>query len=300
MRVLVIGGSGFIGRYLVSRLGTGQVHQVAATYWSRPPGPGSASWHRVELTDRDALEELFRLTMPEVVVHLAAMADVGACERNPEQATAVNAQTTEAIAHLCELHGSRLLFMSTEYVFGGDKGCYREDESPNPTTHYGRTKLQAEQAVAGLVSRGSVVRTSIVYGWRTDGGRNFVPWLVDLLSARQTYEAPTQVMRSPAYVEHLVDGISALTETEQDGIYHIAGSDWVSMYEFALAVAGTFGLDAELVIPQDAAPRSTPNGEGQAADRLGLDCRRTFRALNLPQPSLSEGLTAMRLASQGT
>ena len=178
-----------------------------------------------------------------MVVHLAAMADVGACERNPEQATAVNARATASIAQLCGVHGARLIFVSTEYVFDGERGYYREDEPPNPITHYGRTKQQAEESVAGLASRWSVVRTSIVYGWRSDGGRNFAPGLIDHLASGQTYEASTGVMRTPVYVEHLVDGIGALTETDRTGIYHIAGSDWVSMYDFAMTVARAFSLD---------------------------------------------------------
>ena len=299
MRVLVIGGSGFIGRRLVARLSGSSAHNVSATYRSRPPGPESASWHRVNLTDSDALENLFHLTRPEVVVHLAAMADVGACERNPEQAMAVNARATASIAQLCGVHDARLVFVSSEYVFDGERGYYREDEPPNPITHYGRTKRQAEESVAGFASRWSVVRTSIVYGWRSDGGRNFAPGLIDHLASGRTFEASTGVMRTPVYVEHLVDGIGALTETDRTGIYHIAGSDWVSMYDFAMTVARAFSLDDELVIPRGSTPGSALSDERQPPDRLGLDCKRTFRDLGLPQPGLSEGLAAMRAAQMG-
>lgn len=292
MRVLVIGGSGFIGRYLVRRLGAAP-HQVWATYRSRPPEPDGNSWRRVELSGADALQGLFQQSRPEVVVHLAAMADVGACEREPEVAAAVNVDATSAIACLSRQHGARLVFVSTEYVFDGLSGFYDEDATPNPTTRYGRTKQDAEQAVAALGDLGAIVRTSIVYGWPLQAHRNFAPWLIDRLRSGQSYHGPTGVMRSPVYVEHLVDGIARLVEEHQSGIHHIAGRDWVSMYGFAQAVAESFGLDRRLVIPDESAVNPG------AGDRLGLNCARTMQDLGLEHPGLEEGIAAMREGEHG-
>ena len=284
MRVLIIGGSGFIGRYASRRLADTAGHTVFSTFNSRPPADDGASWHRVEITDDEDLDALFRSSQPEVVVHLAAMADVGTAERNPDVATAINVTATETIARRCERHSARLIFVSTEYVFDGQNGPYDEDATPAPTTQYGRTKRQAEQAVATLASQSSVLRTSIVYGWPAPGRRNFVPMLVARLHDEEPYHAPTNVYRSPVYVEHLVDGITRLVETEHAGIHHVAGADWVSMYDFAFAVAREFGLDTSLVIPA-----SDPTD-----DRLGLDGARTTAVLDIPRRGLAEGLAAMR------
>ena len=90
-------------------------------------------------------------------------------------------------------------------------------------------------------------------------------------------------MRSPVYVEHFVDGIGRLVEGNYPGVHHIAGRDWVSMYDFALAIADTFGLNRDLVRPDDG-----------AADLLGLDCSRTMSLLGLEQPGLAEGLATMQ------
>ena len=285
MRILVIGGSGFIGRYLVRRLSETPEHEVFGTFRSRPPGAEAGSWHTLELTNVSGLERIFALSRPDVVAHLAAMADVGACERDPQRATAINVAATSAIAGLCRRHDARLVFVSTEYVFDGQRGFYREDDAPNPATHYGRTKWEAEREVARLAPRWSSVRTSIVYGWPLQTHRNFGPWLIERLRSGQPYHAPTNVLRTPVYVEHLADGIAKLLEDDYPGIHHIAGSDWVSMYDFALAVADGFGLDRALVIP---------SGESGSGERLGLDCARTMRTLRLPQPGLAEGIAAMR------
>lgn len=287
MRVLIIGGSGFIGRYVSRRLASGDGHTVVSTCNSRPPADDGASWHRVELTDAASLESLFDLAQPDAVVHLAAMADVGTAERNPEAAVAVNVAATARIARLCVRHSARLVFVSTEYVFDGSSGPYREDDVPSPSTQYGRTKFQAEQAVATICTRWAIIRTSIVYGWPAPGRRNFVPMLVDRLRHGESYRAPIDVYRSPVYVEHLVDGIVRLAEADETGVFHVAGSDWVTMYDFALAVAAEFELDTSLVTPDPSA----------APDRLGLDSTRTMAALNLPHPGLDDGLETMHRAS---
>ena len=290
MRVLIIGASGFIGRYVSRRLAASG-HSVASAFNSRPPADDGAAWHRVEITDDAQLDALFHSSRPDAVIHLAAMADVGTAERNPQVATAVNATATESIARLSERHSARLVFVSTEYVFDGQHGPYLETAAPSPTTQYGRTKFEAEQSVAALCSRWSVLRTSIVYGWPAPGRRNFVPMLVDRLRRGEPYHGATNVYRSPVYVEHLVDGIVRIAEEAHAGIHHVAGSDWVTMYDFAVAVAVAvaekFGLDSSLVIPASA----------PADDRLGLDCARTMSALGLPHPGLAQGLAAMRSAA---
>lgn len=291
MRVLIVGASGFIGRYLARRLGSDGRRQVYCTFRSRPPGDDRNHWYQLELTDSMGLEKLFSLIRPDTVVHLAAMADVGTAEREREQATAVNVTATGAIAGLCEESGANLVFVSTEYVFDGQSGLYGEEDLPNPTTHYGRTKLAAEYAVARLSGRGAVLRTSIVYGWPAPGRRNFVPYLVERLRRGEAYAAGTEVMRSPIYVEHLAEGIAGLAQDFHPGVHHLAGRDWVSMYDFALAVADAFGLDRTLVKPINS---DTANPDTANPDRLGLDCADTVRRLGLEQAGLAEGLAAMR------
>ena len=301
MQVLIIGASGFIGQYLVRRLNKTMSHGVVGTFLSRYPSDDGNSWHRVELTDAAGLEQVFRLAQPEVVVHLAAIADVTMAARDPERATAVNVAATSSIARLCAFHEAKLIFVSTEYVFDGERGYYREDDAPRPITHYGKTKWQAEQEVAKLASHWNILRTSIVYGWPGPGKRNFAPWLIERLRNGQPYHGPTDVHRTPIYVEHLVDGIEKLVEGHYSGIHHVAGRDLVSMYDFARTIAEVFHLDDGLVVPVDPATGGLPGTNAQEPvagssipDLMGLDCARTMRLIGLDHPGLIEGTAAMQ------
>ena len=196
MLVLVIGASGFIGRYLVRRLSGALGHEVTGTFLSGSLAQDGHTWRQVQITDPAALDQVFRHSQPNAVVHLAAMADVSTAERDQAGATAINVTASSTIAGLCQKYDARLVFVSTEYVFDGARGFYREDETPRPITHYGRTKWEAEQEVERLSPDSAVVRTSIVYGWPAPGRRNFVPWLIERLRAGHIYHASPQVLRN--------------------------------------------------------------------------------------------------------
>lgn len=303
MRVLIIGASGFIGKYLVRRLKETTICEIFGTFFSGAIKDQRCSWHRVELTDISGLERVFRLTKPDVVVHLAAVADVNTAEKHPERATLVNVSGTLSITRLCVQHQAKLVFVSTEYVFDGERGPYLEDDTPQPNTHYGQTKWEAEHLVSKLSTPWSILRTSIVYGWPPAGHRNYVPLLIDSLRKGFPFNGHTDVYRTPIYAEHLAAGIVELVAEDYSGILHIAGPEVVSMYQLASAVAKEFHLDRNLIVPTlehsgiSVAPEVLANYETQSgSDRRGLDCTRTMKLIGLSQPNLAQGLAEMRAA----
>ena len=300
MRVLIIGASGFIGHYLQRRLLQKSGFDVTSTYNSRAPKDIDQSWYLLEITDHHRLDQIFQEVRPEVVVLLAAIADVKTAEMGPERATGVNVDGARQVARLCKQHHARLIFLSSEYVFRGDRGNYQEDDSPDPNTHYGRTKWQAELAVAEEASQWSIVRTSLVYGWPITGRQNLATAIVDRLKNGESYEGDTGTYRTPIYVEHLTEGIMQLVANYHPGISHLAGADWMNMYQFGHAVAGAFDLDSRLVNPvpvsADLPPgNATSDGSehGLRPDILGLDCTQTSQRLGLRCFSVVTGLQEM-------
>jgi len=300
MRVLIIGASGFIGHYLRRRLLQKSGFDVTSTYNSRAPKDIDQSWYPLEITDHHRLDQIFQKVRPEVVVLLAAIADVKTCEMGPERATEVNVDGARQVARLCKQHHARLIFLSSEYVFRGDRGNYHEDDSPDPNTHYGRTKWEAELAVAEEASQWGIVRTSLVYGWPITGRQNLATVIIDRLKNGESYEGDTGTYRTPIYVEHLTEGIMQLVANYHPGISHLAGADWMNMYQFGHAVAGAFDLDSRLVNPvpvsADLPPgNATSDGSehGLRPDILGLDCTQTNQRLGLRCFSVVTGLQEM-------
>ena len=306
MRVLIIGASGFIGHHLRRRLTQNADFEVTGTYNARAPEDIDDSWYALEITDHHRLDQIFQRVMPEVVVLLAAMADVKTAETNPERATNVNVNGARNVSRLCTEYNARLVFLSSEYVFKGDLGNYKEDEEPNPDTQYGRTKWQAEIAIAEEACDWSIIRTSVVFGWPITGRRNIATAIIDRLRDGKTFEGDASTYRSPIYVDHLTEGIAQLIKDYQPGTFHIAGTDWMNMYQFGLAVAKVFELDNTLVTQVPTSPdlpskNAAPEGIVQAPrpDILGLNCNRTTQMLRLPTFSVVSGLRDM-LVSFGT
>ena len=223
MRILIIGASGFIGHYLLSRFRQKSNHEVTNTYNARTPQDIDQSWYRLGVTDHQRLDQVFLQTRPEVVVLLAAIADVRIAERAPARATEVNVDGATQVARLCTQYHARLVFLSSEYVFSGDRGNYHEEDAPNPNTHYGRTKWQAELAIAREASQWSIVRTSLVYGWPLIGRQNLASSILNRLKNNEMYAGDTNTYRTPIYVEHLTEGIMKLVAHYHPGICHLAG-----------------------------------------------------------------------------
>jgi len=291
-RVLIIGGSGFIGQYLVGHLLDRAEHQISGTYNSRKVDQESCKWYRTDLTEARELDEVFETVKPEVVVLLAAMADVGGCERDNHLATKVNSIGTKIVTNLCDNYRAKLVFLSTEYVFDGARGKYHENETPAPTTHYGRTKWEAEQAVSRCQSSWSIIRTSLVYGWPSWADRgNLVTRVIDNLTEGRPAYGYTDQYRSPVYVVDLVQGIAQVMEEDYTGVSHVAGPDWSDMGRFVDAVAENFQLDGSLVVRGES---TTSGSSGSRPSLLGLDSTQSVARLRFQPRDVVSGLRDMQ------
>lgn len=291
-RVLIVGASGFIGQHLVGRLTESSDYQVSGTYNSMVPEIEGCGWIQADLADRQQMEEAFHLARPGLVVHLAAMADVNQCESEPDRATRVNVGGTENVVSLSAEYRAKVVYLSTEYVFRGDRGHYAESDSPEPTTHYGQTKWEAEQSVAQYSYPWSIVRTSLVYGWHPRADRaNLVSRVIDSLSHGRPAYGHTDMYRSPVYVEDLVEGIIKVMGEDYTGISHIAGPEWVHMGEFVHAVAQVFQLDSSLVVQTEA---PAEGASGSRPNLLGLDSTQTLRRLGFQPQDMVSGLKDMQ------
>jgi len=247
MRVLLTGASSSPGfKTLIELAGRG--FEVYAVYNTNPVAFESDSVRalKLDLTDFGRVVEVFREVRPDAVVHMAALGDVDLCERDRGLAWRVNVDATRVLVKQASKSGSAFLYLSTDYVFDGERGMYREEDAPNPVNFYGLTKLVAEELVKTL-DRSIVVRTSAIYGFGM-GRKNFGKYLVEALSSGQEVRALVDQWLSPTLNSLLAKAVVELLERELWGVYHVAG-ERVSRYDFALRLARRFGFDASLIKP---------------------------------------------------
>ncbi len=235
-----------MGRRLTA-LATQRRHDVYAVYNSHPVTQGKPE--RVDLTDETAVKEYIVGKGPEVVIHAASVTDVDLCEQDPALATRVNATATGFLADACRKEGCFLIYVSTDYVFDGRRGQYKEEDEPDPINEYGRSKLLGEKHVSQGGGDFCIARASVVFGWAREHRPNFATWLHRELSTQQATKVVTDQFASPTLNSQLGRMLLEVAERRLKGIFHLAGSTRISRYQFALRLARKFSFDENLIVP---------------------------------------------------
>ncbi len=274
MRVMITGANGMLGARLAPRLGARDHEVILAQRRATRIDSERIAAVQLDVTDDDSVRSAFDAARPQVVIHAAAMADVDLCERDPQLAHAVNAQGTRRVAEASRAHGARLVYVSTDYVFDGAAGPYREDDPAAPIQVYGRSKLEGELAVLE-VPHAVVARTAVLFGPAPPGRSNLVLWLLDRLRRGESAPAATDQIGSPTLVDNLSDMLIALAEASCGGVYHVAGASALDRFQFARLVAEVFGFDPSRVEPILSAtiprPARRPHNAGLLVDKLRRD-----------------------------
>ncbi|MBL7740499.1 MAG: SDR family oxidoreductase [Chitinophagaceae bacterium] len=261
MKVLVTGANGFLGYYLCEML-------LAKNYTVVATGKGDCRlpfhdqtgfiYEPMDFTDPFSVHDVFEEHKPAAVIHAGAMSKPDECEQNQWQAYVVNTESTITLLLNAEECKSFFVFISTDFVFDGEKGMYKEDDMPSPVNFYGKTKLEAEEAVKEYKHHWAIIRTVLVYGKTQMGRSNLLTIVKDKLEKRETYNVVDDQVRTPTYVEDLAAGIIAVIEKEATGIYHLSGEDVLTPYQMAVKTAEYLGLDSSLINKVTAASFTQP------------------------------------------
>ena len=289
LSLLLTGATGFLGRRLAPGL-AGSWRVVGASRTAS--GPDSVA---LDLADPDSIQRAFDAVRPAAVVHSGAIASPDECERDPAMARRVNAEGTKTLAGLCGRAGARLLVISTDLVFDGEKGLYDEDDAPNPLSIYGRVKLDAEEAALARAPGAAVVRISAAYG-RLFGGRPcFTDEILEALARNEPIGAFTDQWRSPTAADRLSEVLLCLLAApEQTGVFHWGGADRATRFESAVNLCRTFGYDETLVRPSRMNDRRTLARRPRDSS---LDSSRLSTALGIAPVTTAEGFAAMKAAA---
>ena len=270
---MVTGSSGLLGRRLVSLLR--RDYEVVGIDMYVPEGQKDLA---VDITQKERTLEAIVDSAPSVVVHSAAETDVDRCETERDLARRINVEGTANIADACVRAGAKLILVSTDYVFDGNKGNYAETDEPNPISFYGLTKLEAERIAASTSPDSLIVRTSVLYGWHPTK-LNFATWVLKGLRERQILKVVNDHINSPTLADNLADAIRKATKYNSQGILHIAGSERISRFDFARRIARQFDLGESLLVPVEMKdldwiakrPRDSSLNVGKAEKELDIE-----------------------------
>jgi len=159
-RLLLTGASGLLGSKIVEL--AREDYESIPLHNTKPLHPNSL---KLDITDQNQVFSLFSKLEPDIVIHTASETNVDKCEAQREQAWRINVEGTHNIAFACSKVGAKLVYISTDYVFDGEKGNYEEEDEPNPMDYYGVTKLEGENQVISHCKNYAILRTSVLYGW---------------------------------------------------------------------------------------------------------------------------------------
>lgn len=246
MRLLLTGASGLLGGYLRRELARTDAHLVA---WGGPrSAPGMVS---INLADLDEMTAAFRAARPDVVLHAAAVSSVADAYRDPQWARQVNVHATERLAALAADAGARLVYVSTDLVFDGERGGYRETDPARPLSVYGCTKLAAESAIlaaSGTTVPGVVARVSLMFGPGLDGRRGFFDEQVDSIRAGRPMRLFVDEWRTPLALVTAAEALVEIARSDFHGLLHLGGPERLSRQEMGARLARHFGCsDAHLL-----------------------------------------------------
>jgi dTDP-4-dehydrorhamnose reductase len=251
-RWLILGAGGMLGRDLLAAALKAQAAPLRTQDASRPIGGDAVAGltHQdLDITDEAAVRAAIRKHHPKTVVNCAAWTAVDDAERHEERALKVNGRGPAHIAAACAATGARLVHVSTDYVFGGDRRRpYQEHDQPAPCTAYGRTKRAGEDAVLRLLpSSGFVIRTAWLYGAH---GRNFVRTMIRLASERQIVEVVADQHGQPTWTADVAAKIIELAGSPAAaGVYHATSSGETTWFGLAREIFRLLGADPARVRP---------------------------------------------------
>lgn len=287
-RLLVTGASGLLGSNLV--IEASPRFDVIAVVHRNPLQFVDAEVRQADLTESATVRSLVREVNPDWIVHCAADTRIDELEEDPEEAYRSNTWMAKEVAVAAATNEARLLHISTDAVFDGRDGPYKESHEPAPCNVYASSKLKAENAVMEACGNALVARM-VPFGWRPTANLSLAEWFYTNLSLGKSCPGFTDLFFSPVYATELARIFLHMLNEQLEGIYHIPGDTCLSKYDFGVRLAKTFGFNPELIVPT--------NSEGQIRTakrpkRVCLDGEKIMQDLDLRLPSLAIGLAKFR------
>lgn len=292
MKILVIGGSGIIGSKIVKKFVESK-NDVIYTYYENKLNIGIG--YKLDIRKKDETIELISKVNADLVIHTAALTNVDLCEINKKLADSTNVKGTENVITGCQKTNSKIVYISTSFVFNGEKNKYSEEDEPSPTTYYGLTKLRGEEIVKSSKLSFLILRTDQPYDWKEKWQRNnSVLRVLQTLQEGKTLNEIIDWYNVPTYIPDFVKTLENLINFNLLGIYHVCGSNFVNRYEWALVTAKVFGLNENMIKSISSETLNLP----ARRVNVNLSNEKLFQKTGIKMMGIKEGLKSMKKSKQ--
>ena len=281
MRILITGAFGQLGHSLQSVLSKKSNYDLICTGRKLKKGQEVIP---LDIRNQVALKELINTTAPDILINLAAMTNVDACELNPKLAGEINVAGLE---HICDSFKGKIIHLSTDYVFDGTSGPYKEDDPLNPISIYGKTKLASEHILLEKDIKNLVIRGNVLYDYSPHTSASFLNWVVSSLKGNQEIKVVEDQFNNPTWTRSMSDIIELSIENDLEGIIHWGDSEHISRFEFAKLIAKKFSLNESLIKP---VLTSELNQPARRPLQSGLSTEKLVNMLDIIPPSIDDCL----------
>lgn len=290
IKVIITGSNGLLGQSLLSLLlQEKEKYQVFGfSRGQNRSGRNDFSFVSIDITNEKNLKNKIKVIQPNFIINTAAMTLVDDCESQKEACDLLNVSVVKWLSEVCDELNACVIHLSTDFIFDGKKGFYKETDVPNPISYYGLSKLKSEEVLFKSKIDYTILRTILVYGKVFDMSRsNIVLWVKKMLEEGKEIKIVDDQYRAPTYVVDLAMACKIILDKKATGIYNIASSELLSVYEITKQVADVFQLDKSLIKPISS---TTLNQTAQRPPRTGFDLSKTNRELNFYPKSFKEDL----------
>jgi len=288
--IILTGSNGLLGQKIVHMLAKRSNIRFVATSrgTNKHPIREGYIYESADITDKNRWSVLFAKYKPTELIHGAAMTQVDKCEEERTLCDSINTEATAYLATLCKQYGTKLILISTDFIFSGAEGPYKENDAPAPVNYYGLSKVKAEQAVIETGCSYVILRTALLYGVTPSMSRsNIVLWVKKSLEQGKAIRVVDDQERTPTLAEDLASASITVAMRKVEGIFHISGSETYSILEIAYKVAEFWKLDKSLI------SRTDSESLGQRAKRpliTGFIILKAQTELNYKPHTLEQGL----------
>lgn len=289
-RVVITGSNGLLGQSLVSLL-LNEKDKYKVIGFSRGDnrsGRNDFEYVSIDITDEMLLKEKLKTYTPDVIINTAAMTNVDACEDNKEECDKLNVDVVHFLKEYAEKTNAHLIHLSTDFIFDGEKGYYKETDDPNPLSYYGMSKLKSEELLTSSSVHYTILRTILVYGKVFDMSRsNIVLWVKKSLEEGKEVTIVNDQYRMPTYVESLALACKLVIDKKAKGVFNVSSKKLLSIYEIAMEIAEVFDLNKKLIKPIST---QSLNQKASRPAKTGFDLSKSIEQLNFVPENFKQDL----------